>query len=107
MTATITRDQLREAIEVAIRFAGGGGLSTDEATALRRVADTATQVARGFCTFEGCGCPAVQAGLFVDEPLAVAPHPIESFMIRFDEATSGYTKGAFNTPERNLLTVVG
>jgi hypothetical protein len=43
----------------------------------------------------------------VDEPLAVAPHPIESFMIRFDEATSGYTKGAFNTPERNLLTVVG
>jgi hypothetical protein len=104
MTATLTREQLRWAIEVAIRDAR---LGTDEGAALRRVADTATQVARGFCTFEGCGCPAVQAGLFVDSPNSIAPRHIEFFMLRFDTATSGYTKGEFNTPERNLLTVIG
>jgi hypothetical protein len=64
---TITRAQLRKAIEAGIASATKSGLLDTDADALRRVADTATAVQAGGAYPSGTlpvGCPAYQADLW-------------------------------------------
>lgn len=58
---TITRDELQEAVERAIKNAPS--LSKPDAERLRDVARTTTTVTRGDWECDGVGCPADQARL--------------------------------------------
>lgn len=92
MKNTITRAELRKAVEVGIERAKlrQPSLTDAQATILRHVAATTTRVTRGDFDFQGCGCPLTQAGLAYldsDEEFQLSDEG-NGFWQAFDEATS-------------------